>query len=44
MVEKGHGRIETRNCKGYNQIHLLEDLEKWSDLKVQNITKNNHKM
>jgi len=33
MVEKGHGRIETRNCKVYNQIHLLEDIEKWSDLK-----------
>jgi predicted transposase YbfD/YdcC len=33
VVEKGHGRIETRNCKVYNQIHLLEDLEKWSDLK-----------
>ena len=33
IVEKGHGRIETRNCKDYNQIQLLEDLEKWSDLK-----------
>lgn len=33
IVEKGHGRIETRNCKVYNQIQLLEDLEKWSDLK-----------
>jgi len=33
MVEKGHGRIETRNCKVYNQIHLPEDIEKWSDLK-----------
>jgi predicted transposase YbfD/YdcC len=28
-----NGRIETRNCKVYNQIHLLEDLEKWIDLK-----------
>lgn len=33
MVEKGHGRIETRNCKVYNQIQLLEDLEKWKGLK-----------
>lgn len=33
MVEKRHGRIETRNYKGYNQIHLLEDIEKWNDLK-----------
>ena len=32
-VEKGHGRIETRNCKVYNQIQLLEDLEKWKGLK-----------
>jgi len=30
MVEKGHGRIETRNCKVYNQIQLLADIEKWS--------------
>jgi len=33
MVERGHGRIETRSCKVYNQIQLLEDKEKWSDLK-----------
>jgi predicted transposase YbfD/YdcC len=33
MVEKGHGRIETRNCKVYNQIQLLEDIEKWKGLK-----------
>jgi len=33
VVEKGHGRLETRHCKVYNQIHLLEDIEKWSDLK-----------
>jgi predicted transposase YbfD/YdcC len=33
IVEKGHGRIDTRNCKVYNQIQLLEDLGKWSDLK-----------
>jgi predicted transposase YbfD/YdcC len=32
MVEKGHGRIETRNCKVYQQIQLLEDLEDWKGL------------
>lgn len=32
MVEKGHGRIETRNCKVYHQIELLEDLKEWKGL------------
>jgi len=32
VVEKGHGRIETRNCKVYQQIQLLEDLEEWKGL------------
>ena len=32
VVEKGHGRIETRNCKVYQQILLLEDLEDWKEL------------
>jgi predicted transposase YbfD/YdcC len=33
VVEKGHGRIETRNCKVFQQIQLLEDVEKWKGLK-----------
>ena len=33
VVEKGHGRIETRNCKVFNKIDLLEDQEKWCELK-----------
>lgn len=33
VVEKGHGRIETRNCKVFNKIDLLEDKEKWSEIK-----------
>ncbi|MEI8046939.1 MAG: ISAs1 family transposase [Bacteroidota bacterium] len=32
-VEKGHGRIETRNCKVYNQIQRFDDLENWKGLK-----------
>lgn len=32
-IEKGHGRIETRNCKVFNKIELLEDKENWSELK-----------
>lgn len=32
-VEKGHGRIETRTCKVYNKINLLEDIEKWPEFK-----------
>ncbi len=32
LVEKGHGRIETRNCKVYQQIQLLENLEDWKGL------------
>jgi len=32
VVEKGHGRIETRNCKVYQQILLLVDLEDWKGL------------
>jgi predicted transposase YbfD/YdcC len=33
VVEKGHGRIETRNCKIFNHISLLEDVDKWKELK-----------
>ncbi len=33
VVEKGHGRIETRNCQVFNKIELLEDKKKWSKLK-----------
>lgn len=33
LVEKGHGRIETRNCKVFQQIQLLEGVEKWKGLK-----------
>ena len=33
VVEKGHGRVETRNCKVYQQIQLLEDIDKWKELK-----------
>jgi len=32
VVEKGHGRIETRNCKVFQQIQLLENLEDWKGL------------
>ena len=32
-VEKGHGRIETRRCKVYNKIDLLEDVDKWPGFK-----------
>jgi len=33
VVEKGHGRIETRTCKVYNKIELLEDIDKWPEFK-----------
>ena len=33
VVEKGHGRIETRNCQVFNKIELLEDKKRWSELK-----------
>lgn len=33
VVEKGHGRIETRNCKVYNKIDMLEDKGKWCEMK-----------
>jgi predicted transposase YbfD/YdcC len=32
VVEKGHGRIETRNCKVFQQIQLLENLQDWKGL------------
>lgn len=32
-VEKGHSRIETRKCEVYNKINLLEDIDKWANLK-----------
>ena len=32
VVEKGHGRIETRNCKVYYKIQLLENLDHWKGL------------
>jgi predicted transposase YbfD/YdcC len=33
MIDKGHGRIETRTCKVYNKIEMLEDVEKWPEFK-----------
>jgi len=32
-LDKGHGRIETRTCKVYNKIQMLEDVEKWPGFK-----------
>ncbi|MFA5973895.1 MAG: ISAs1 family transposase [Lentimicrobiaceae bacterium] len=34
VVEKGHGRIETTNCKVFRQIQLFEDAEKWKGPKL----------
>lgn len=33
MVDKGHGRIETRTCKVFKKLDLLEDVEKWPGFK-----------
>lgn len=33
MIEKGHGRIETRKCEVITQIDFLEDKDKWKNLK-----------
>ncbi|MCK5170193.1 MAG: ISAs1 family transposase [Bacteroidales bacterium] len=33
VIEKGHGRIETRKCEVINQIGFLEDKDKWKNLK-----------
>lgn len=33
VIEKGHGRIETRKCEVITQIDFLEDRDKWENLK-----------
>jgi len=33
IIEKGHGRIETRKCEVIKQIDFLEDRDKWKNLK-----------
>jgi len=31
-IEKGHGRIETRNCQVINNLTFLDDKDKWENL------------
>lgn len=33
LVEKGHGRIESRRCEVYKQLDLLEDVDNWPGFK-----------